>query len=102
MVEDEKHHPFSLITIGADGGVECTALKPGLLQLFSDFWKLDDLEGLALDRAGFVYAVTSHSRDEGGNEKPSRMFDADETPRVAPEPDVSRFQACRASSAPKV
>ena len=72
VVEDEELHPFSLVKIGADGGVECTALKPGLLQLFSDFWALDDLEGLALDRAGFVYAVTSHSRDESGKVKPSR------------------------------
>jgi len=43
VVEDDKHHPFSLINIGADGHVECAALKPGLLQFFSDFWKLDDL-----------------------------------------------------------
>jgi len=72
VVEDEAHHPFSLVTIGADGQVESTPLKAGLLQFFSDFWNLDDLEGLAMDRAGFVYAITSHSRDERGNEKPSR------------------------------
>jgi len=72
VVEDEEHHPFSLVSIGVDGRVQCTAIKPGLLQLFSDFWKLDDLEGLALDKAGFLYAVTSHSRDEDGDEKPSR------------------------------
>ena len=43
-----------------------------LLQVFSSFWKLDDLEGLAADRAGFVYAITSHSRDDDGDEKKSR------------------------------
>jgi hypothetical protein len=72
VVEDEKDHPLSLVTIHADGSVETAALTAGLLQMFSSFWKLDDLEGLAADRAGFVYAITSHSRDDDGNEKPSR------------------------------
>ena len=40
--------------------------------MFSDFWKLDDLEGLALARSGFFYAVTSHSRDDEGEAKKSR------------------------------
>jgi hypothetical protein len=72
VVEDEKSHPLSLVTVGADGGVDSTALTAGLFQVFSDFWKLDDLEGLALDRAGFVYGITSHSRDDDGNEKKAR------------------------------
>ena len=72
VVEDEQSHPLSLVTIDAAGGVETVALKAGLLQMFSDFWRLDDLEGLALDRAGFVYAITSHSRDDDGDEKKSR------------------------------
>ncbi|WP_230682804.1 DUF3616 domain-containing protein [Variovorax paradoxus] len=72
VVEDEKRHPFSLVAIGADGSVHSTELTAGLFQIFSDFWKLDDLEGLALDRAGFVYAITSHSRDDNGDEKKSR------------------------------
>jgi hypothetical protein len=40
--------------------------------MFSSFWTLDDLEGLAADQAGFVYAVTSHSRDDDGDPKKSR------------------------------
>jgi hypothetical protein len=72
VVEDEKRHPLTVVTIGADGRVESAALTAGLFQIFSSFWQLDDLEGLALDKAGFVYAITSHSRDEGGNEKASR------------------------------
>jgi hypothetical protein len=72
VVEDEKSHPLSLVTIGADGTVDSTSLTPGLLEMYSDFWKLDDLEGLTLDRAGFVYAITSHSRDDDGDEKKSR------------------------------
>jgi Protein of unknown function (DUF3616) len=72
VVEDEKSHPLSLVTIGVDGSVDTTALTAGLFQMFSEFWRLDDLEGLTLDRAGFVYGVTSHSRDDDGDEKKSR------------------------------
>ncbi|MDO9072786.1 MAG: DUF3616 domain-containing protein [Rubrivivax sp.] len=72
VAEDEKARPLSLVTLGADGSVETAALTAGLLQLFSSFWKLDDLEGLTGDRAGFVYAITSHSRDDEGHEKKSR------------------------------
>ena len=72
VVEDEKSHPLSLVTIGADGRVDTAALTAGLFQMFSEFWKLDDLEGLALDRTGLVYAITSHSRDDDGEEKKSR------------------------------
>jgi hypothetical protein len=72
MVEDEKSHPLSLVTISASGRVDSTALKPGWLQTFSAFWKLDDLEGLALDRAGWVYAITSHSLDADGDNKEAR------------------------------
>lgn len=72
VVEDEKSHPLSLVTISADGSVDSTALTAGLFQRFSEFWKLDDLEGLALDDAGFVYGITSHSRDDDGNEKKPR------------------------------
>jgi Protein of unknown function (DUF3616) len=72
VAEDEERHPFSLVTIGATGSAESTSLKTGLLEFFSSFSNLNDLEGLALDRAGFVYAITSHSRDEEGGEKKSR------------------------------
>lgn len=72
VVEDEKEYPLSLVTLLADGSVKTEALKAGLLQMFSSFWALDDLEGLATDRAGFIYAITSHSRDGGGNQKKSR------------------------------
>ena len=44
VVEDEKSHPLSLVTIGADGSVDSTALTAGLFQIFSGFWKLEDLE----------------------------------------------------------
>lgn len=71
VVEDEKRQPFSLVTIDATGNVSSAPLRPGL---FDDdaFWKLDDLEAIALDRAGDLYALTSHSRDDEGDEKKSR------------------------------
>jgi hypothetical protein len=72
VVEDEKEHPLSLFTLDADGSVRSTPLGPGLFQGDDDFWKLDDLEGLAIDRSGFIYALTSHSRDGDGDEKKSR------------------------------
>lgn len=72
VVEDEKSHPLSLVTIGADGSVASTALTAGLFQMFSGFWELDDLEGLTVDRAGCVYGITSHSRNKDGVEKKAR------------------------------
>jgi len=72
VVEDEKDHPLSLVTIDADGKVKAEGLTAGLLQMFSSFWKLDDLEGLAADRSGFIYAITSHSRGDDGDVKKSR------------------------------
>lgn len=72
VVEDEKQYPFSLVTIGADGGVGSTPLIPGPEEEDDAFWKLDDLEGIALDRSGYIYAITSHSRDDDGDEKKSR------------------------------
>jgi hypothetical protein len=70
VVEDEKSHPFSLVTISAAGGVSSTPLLPPAGD--DAAWKLDDLEALAHDRAGFVYALTSHSRDDEGDEKKAR------------------------------
>lgn len=72
VVEDEKKHPLSLVTISPDGRVASTPLGPGFFEADERFWKLDDLEGLALDLAGNVYAITSHSRAGDGDEKKSR------------------------------
>lgn len=76
VVEDEKEHPFSLLKFAADGRVHSVALEQGWLQHVmqrdENFWKLDDLEGLAVDQAGFIYALTSHSRTGDGDEKKSR------------------------------
>jgi hypothetical protein len=72
VLEDEKQHPFTLVEIGSDGRVDSLPLEPGFFEADEAFWKLDDLEGVAIDQAGYVYAVTSHSRDAEGDEKKSR------------------------------
>ncbi len=72
VLEDEKQHPFSLVTIGLDGGVGSAALTPEMQEAADAFWKLDDLEGVALASSGQIYATTSHSRDGDGDEKKSR------------------------------
>jgi Protein of unknown function (DUF3616) len=72
VVEDDKQHPFSLVTIHPDGSVSSAPLGPGCLEEGEAFWKLNDLEGLAVDLSGNLYAITSHSRDSAGDEKKSR------------------------------
>lgn len=76
VLEDERQRPFSLVTIDSGGRVDSTPLRPGWLEGWldsgDDFWKLDDLEGIALDDAGNIHAITSHSRDGDGDERKSR------------------------------
>ncbi|MEO6321783.1 MAG: DUF3616 domain-containing protein [Polaromonas sp.] len=72
VVEDEQEHSFSLVTLNADGTVKSKSLGPGWFQGGAAIWNLADLEGLALDTLGFLYAVTSHSRDDAGEEKKAR------------------------------
>ena len=72
LVEDEQKHSLSLVTLGAEGVVKHKSLGPGWFQSGDPFWKLDDLEGLALDSQGYLYAVTSHSRDDAGKQKKAR------------------------------
>ena len=72
VIEDEKQNPFSLATINSDGSVSSKTLDVGLQEARNPFWKLNDLEAVALDHAGFLYTITSHSRDGEGDEKKSR------------------------------
>lgn len=69
VVEDEKQHPLSLVSMASDGQIESLPVEREADNLLG---KLDDLEGLALDAAGNIYAITSHSRDGDGNEKRAR------------------------------
>lgn len=72
VVEDEKLHPFSLVTVHLDGSISSGPLQSGTADAGEAMEKLDDLEGLALDLSGYLYAITSHSRDAEGDEKKSR------------------------------
>lgn len=72
VVEDEERHALSLLRIAADG-VGRQALEAPFWSWGDDgFWKLDDLEGVTGDQAGYIYAITSHSRDSDGEERKSR------------------------------
>ena len=72
VVEDEKDHSFSLLALSASGEVSRQALEPGWFQGGDPIWKLDDLEGLTLDGAGYFYAITSHSRNDDGERQKQR------------------------------
>ena len=72
VVEDEKAFPFSLLSIAADGSISSVPLGSGLAESGDALAKVADLEGVTLDRAGFIYATTSHSRNADGDEKKSR------------------------------
>lgn len=72
VAEDEKTHPFALLTIRADGSSVATPLVAAGQEAEAALSRLDDLEGITADARGFVYAVTSHSRNAAGEEKKSR------------------------------
>lgn len=72
VVEDEKQHPFSLVTISPEALVSSTSLNLGAQESKDGLKKFDDLEALTLDQSGFLYALTSHSRDDDGDEKKPR------------------------------
>jgi hypothetical protein len=72
IAEDEASHPLSIVSLDAEGTLQVVPLKGELLlsTLFRrgslrSLGKLDDLEGLAMNKDGYVYAVTSYSRTEG-------------------------------------
>lgn len=68
VAEDEKEHPFALITLLPAGAISSVPLEISA----EDVGKLDDLEGLTIDAKGNLYAITSHSRNSNGEEKKAR------------------------------
>ena len=72
VVEDEKDHSFRLVTLNVNWDVSSKSLGPAWFHGGDPIWKLDDLEGLTLDGLGHFYAITSHSRDDDGNEQKGR------------------------------
>jgi hypothetical protein len=73
VVEDEAQCPLSLLHFDDSGPVDCTPLRlPSPHRDDDDHWRLDDLEAVTGDHAGCVYAITSHSRDNAGDERSAR------------------------------
>lgn len=71
IVEDEAENAFSILRFLADGSLaEDPALDRRLLRGFRR--KLSDLEGLSMDNDGYIYAITSHSRNSKGQRKTDR------------------------------
>ena len=71
IAEDEPNHAFSIISIDKTGRfVEDEALDTRVITGFKR--RLSDLEALACDDEGFIYALTSHSRTRKGNRSPDR------------------------------
>ena len=75
-VNDEKDHPFDILTLNDKGEFSVTPLYPQ--KQFEkdgehdDFRKLADLEGIDMDNQGYLYAVTSHSYSSKGVKNESR------------------------------
>lgn len=73
IVEDEELRPLSVLQLQPSGAVDRTALQPPVPYPGDEnFWRLDDLEAIAVDRAGYLYAITSHSRNSAGDERLAR------------------------------
>ena len=71
IAEDEPNHAFSIVSIDKTGRfIEDEALDTRVITGFKR--RLSDLEALARDDEGFIYALTSHSRTRKGNRSPDR------------------------------
>ena len=66
--QDEARHPFNLLSLDPEGNLSPQALRREPLLLgwggLRGLGKLDDLEAMAIDRNGYIYAITSYSRTE--------------------------------------
>ena len=71
IAEDEPNHAFSIVSIDPSGRfIEDEALDTRVITGFKR--RLSDLEALARDDEGFIYALTSHSRTRKGNRSSDR------------------------------
>lgn len=71
VVEDEASRALNLLTIDDSGAlVEDNSLDVRMMRAFGR--KLSDLEGLSIDSAGRLFAVTSHSLTKDGERKADR------------------------------
>ncbi len=71
LVEDEASRAINLLTVADDGSLIEDAFTD--LKLTRGFGRrLNDLEGLSIDENGYIYAITSHSKDRKGKRSPDR------------------------------
>ena len=68
IVQDEARRPFTLLSLDPDGNLHPQPIRREPLLLgwsgLRGLGKLDDLEAMAIDKHGYVYAITSHARTE--------------------------------------
>ncbi|MGB5276872.1 MAG: DUF3616 domain-containing protein [Gammaproteobacteria bacterium] len=76
VVEDESHKPLHLLTPDSTLGFQSRTISTAsLIDVVSgkgEVEKLDDLEGLAIDKHDTIYAISSHSQTESGKRKSGR------------------------------
>ena len=76
VVQDEAAHPLDVFSLQPDGQVSEQPLYRSSLFSWSSpnrmLNTLDDLEAVAVDEQGRVYAITSHSRKENGKRDDKR------------------------------
>lgn len=76
VVEDEIEHSIAIISIQEDGTFAVQRLDPAVVFAAisdgADAEIPEDLEGIAVDDEGFVYIITSHSREDDGVAYPRR------------------------------
>ncbi|MDO5069632.1 MAG: DUF5706 domain-containing protein [Neisseria zoodegmatis] len=71
VIEDEHSRAASIVSFNKDGTLdENESIDTRIVRGFKR--KLSDLEGLTLDNDGYVYAITSHSRNREGVRRPDR------------------------------
>ena len=71
IAEDEPNHAFSILSIDkSEQLIEDESLDTRIITGFKR--RLNDLEALARDDEGFIYALTSHSRNKKGQRSPDR------------------------------
>lgn len=76
VVQDESTHPFDIVSLQQSGKVvETSIYRSSLFSWASSnraLSSLEDLEAVASDNEGYIYAITSHSRKESGKRDNAR------------------------------
>ncbi|KAA3598438.1 MAG: DUF3616 domain-containing protein [Calditrichaeota bacterium] len=71
VIEDEKEHSLNIVSLNTNQRFSSQSIESENLP-FKEMRRLDDLEGLDIDKNGFIFAITSHSRSGKGKVKRNR------------------------------